>query len=71
MTDRFAAARRALELQYREARPCGTEAAYRRHLRNGEQACPDCRAAHATYNDERAAARAATRHADTTTPTST
>ena len=22
--------------------PCGTEAAYRRHLRNGQKACPAC-----------------------------
>lgn len=26
----------------RELRPCGTPAAYRRHLRNGEPACGEC-----------------------------
>jgi hypothetical protein len=26
-------------------KPCGTEAAYRRHLRRGEQPCEACRAA--------------------------
>ena len=26
--------------------PCGTPAAYRRHLRSGEDPCPACRAAH-------------------------
>jgi hypothetical protein len=30
-------------------RPCGTEAAYRRHRRRGEEACPPCRAAHVAY----------------------
>lgn len=29
-----------------ERRPCGTEAAYRRHLRRGESPCADCREAH-------------------------
>jgi len=37
-------ARREEELQ-----PCGTHASYRRHLRHGEEACPDCRRAHAAY----------------------
>lgn len=27
--------------------PCGTQAAYQRHRRNGEDACDRCRAAHA------------------------
>ncbi len=27
--------------------PCGTEAAYRRHLRHGEAPCEACRTAHA------------------------
>jgi hypothetical protein len=27
--------------------PCGTSAAYRRHLRYGEPTCPDCRRAQA------------------------
>lgn len=37
-------------LEWREPRqlqPCGTSAAYRRHLRNGERACPECCAANA------------------------
>lgn len=29
----------------RVLKPCGTEAAYRRHLRNGEEACDACKAA--------------------------
>jgi hypothetical protein len=33
----------------RPLRPCGTEAAYRRHLARSEPACPDCLAAHARY----------------------
>lgn len=32
-----------------ELQPCGTHASYRRHLRHGEEACPDCRRAHAEY----------------------
>lgn len=28
-------------------RPCGTDAAYRRHLKRGERACGACREAHA------------------------
>ena len=31
----------------RNLRPCGTTAAYRRHLRNGEQPCEACRSANA------------------------
>ena len=27
-----------------ELRPCGTSAAYKRHLRHGETPCPECRA---------------------------
>lgn len=34
----------------RQLKPCGTEAAYRRHLRNGEPACDKCRAAHQGQN---------------------
>jgi len=30
-------------------KPCGTEAAYVRHLRHGEEPCSDCRIAHAAY----------------------
>lgn len=29
----------------RVLKPCGTSAAYRRHLRNGEEACAECKAA--------------------------
>lgn len=32
--------------------PCGTVAAYKRHLRNGEQPCADCRAANSAYHRE-------------------
>lgn len=34
----------------RDMKPCGTEAAYRRHRRRGEPACQPCRQAHAAYN---------------------
>lgn len=37
----------------RELKPCGTPAAYRRHLRNGEDACADCRAAVAAQKMQR------------------
>ncbi|WP_156316592.1 hypothetical protein [Leucobacter japonicus] len=44
-------------------KPCGTLAAYRRHLRNGESACAECLAAVAAdkqrRSDERRAAQAA------------
>lgn len=33
----------------RELRPCGTEAAYQRHLRHGEEPCEACDRAHAAY----------------------
>jgi hypothetical protein len=33
-------------------KPCGTEAAYRRHLRNGEPPCDRCRAAHRAETDK-------------------
>lgn len=51
-TDRMAAARQALARTYRDAQPCGTEAAYRRHHRAGED-CPTCRAAHHAYNRQK------------------
>lgn len=51
-TDRMAAARQALERTYRDVQPCGTEAAYRRHYRAGED-CAKCRAAHHAYNRQR------------------
>ena len=41
----------------RELRPCGTPAAYRRHLRNGEKPCLPCARAHAKAKDERAVKR--------------
>lgn len=31
----------------RDLKPCGTDAAYRRHLKHGEEACEACKAAHA------------------------
>lgn len=34
-------------------RPCGTEAAYRRHLRHGEATCGDCKTEHARRARER------------------
>lgn len=37
----------------RELRPCGTEAAYRRHLRRRELACETCLRAHAEYEQAR------------------
>jgi hypothetical protein len=39
-------------------RPCGTEPAYRRHLRNGETPCDACRAAHREHHAEKMARRA-------------
>jgi hypothetical protein len=32
--------------------PCGTVAAYKRHQRNGETPCAECRAANAAYHRE-------------------
>ena len=43
-------------------RPCGTEAAYKRHMRRRETPCRWCKAAHATSERDRAA-RAKTRTA--------
>lgn len=39
-------------MKARELRPCGTEAAYRRHKRNGDDKCDACRDAHAAYERE-------------------
>ena len=39
----------------RELKPCGTTAAYRRHLRNGEEPCGECLAANAVAKGERKA----------------
>lgn len=36
----------------------GTDAGYRAHVRRGEEACPECSAAHAAYQRERSARRA-------------
>lgn len=33
-------------------RPCGTDAAYRRHIRHGEKPCPQCVTAHNTARQE-------------------
>lgn len=38
--------------------PCGTEAAYKRHLYNSEPTCAPCRAGHAAYEGQQRAARA-------------
>ena len=37
--------------------PCGTDSAYKRHLRHGEATCAPCAAAWATYQRERYHAR--------------
>jgi hypothetical protein len=42
----------------RELKPCGTPAAYRRHLRNDEDPCDDCKQAHADAENERNGLRA-------------
>ena len=34
-------------------KPCGTSAAYRRHLRNGEEACAECKSAVAAEKMEK------------------
>lgn len=44
--------------------PCGTYAAYRRHLRKGEPTCEPCRAA----NRERSKSKRKKRHEETTVP---
>lgn len=42
----------------RRLKPCGTNGAYYRHLRNGEDACVPCLDAHVDHNSEwRASAR--------------
>lgn len=45
----------------RRLKPCGTNAAYMRHIRRGEKPCPSCCAAHAgeikRYQDAARAAR--------------
>ncbi|MFC8282902.1 WhiB family transcriptional regulator [Streptomyces cyaneofuscatus] len=43
----------------RQLAPCGTDAAYDRHRRNGEQPCDPCRRAH---NERNVQVRAETRH---------
>lgn len=48
--DRFAKARAVLARQYRDYKPCGTEAAYRRHLRWGDKPCEECKAEHRRIN---------------------
>lgn len=37
----------------RQLQPCGTYAAYRRHLRNGEEACDLCKQAYRDYQNDR------------------
>ena len=43
----------------RKLQPCGTPAAYRRHLRGGEKPCLPCARAHAKAKEDRAAKRRA------------
>jgi len=38
---------------YTDKQPCGTNAAYRRHLRHGETACIACKRAAARYAQDR------------------
>jgi len=47
-----------------ELRPCGTEAAYRRHRNHGEDACELCLIAHRDYtrNSERGKVLSRARH---------
>ncbi len=33
--------------------PCGTTGAYQRHIRSGEETCPECREASAEYHRQR------------------
>ena len=40
-----------------EPKPCGTRAAYKRHLRRYEQPCPACREAAAQYTRQQRAAQ--------------
>jgi hypothetical protein len=42
----------------RELKPCGTPAAYRRHLRRGETPCQECKRAETEYQQSRPAYRA-------------
>lgn len=43
----------------RQVQPCGTPAAYWRHLRHNEEPCIRCRTAHARYRTARSRARRA------------
>ena len=59
----------------RNLQPCGTWAAYKRHLRKGEEPCDDCREAARVQQRERSAARRAAREqsgtiVDTSAPVS-
>ena len=50
------------------ASACGTPAAYRRHLRNGEEPCPRCRQAESARRTARKSAQRARRRAEFCTP---
>ena len=50
----------------RALQPCGTYAAYRRHTRNGEEACDLCKQAYRDYKNDR---NGYADGADTSTPT--
>lgn len=59
---RVLAGRKPRPRSNRTLKPCGTEAAFKRHLRRGEVACRACASAHTAYDREyeaRKAARAA------------
>lgn len=43
-----------LKATNRHPRPCGTETAHRRHLRNGEEPCTPCRDAHEAFEAAKA-----------------
>ena len=48
---------------YTEKQPCGTNAAFRRHIRHGERPCPECRRAQAEYQAQWYAAKRGTKGA--------
>jgi len=47
---------------YTEKQPCGTSAAFRRHVRHGESPCAACRRAQAEYQREWYASKRSAKH---------